>query len=121
MKENTGPVATIGQNNLNALSNILYFYERWLWNTLAPSIKRSKQITEVQLLLVKVSLLGSSKIAPLTFDEAEYINSAIKVFEQHVRKKIPQSKDRDEVLTSCEGLRSYIVTTFTPVKKKTPG
>ncbi|HJT57743.1 MAG TPA: hypothetical protein VJ761_14680 [Ktedonobacteraceae bacterium] len=116
MEEHNQPVATLSQNDLNALASILYFYERWLLHSMAPSAKRSKLIAEVQLLLVKVSFLGTARIAMLTFDEVEHITAAIRTFSAHVKKKIPPSKNREDVLASCEGLRSYIVATFAPDK-----
>ena len=116
MDENNGPVAVLTPNDLHALSSILYFYERWLWSNLSPSAKRTKQVTEVQMLLVKVSLLGNAKITVLTLDEVEHITSAIRIFSTQLREKMPQSKNRDDVLESCEQLLSYIVTTFTPDK-----
>ena len=116
MEEDTGPVAAISQNDLIALTSILSFYKRWLQRTMAPSIKKNGMITEVQLLIVKVSLLASSKIAIVTFHDVEYLTSAISTFSQQVREKIPLSKGREEILESCEGLRSYIVATFKPDK-----
>ncbi len=106
------PVAVISPNDVQAVSDILTFYERYLLATLAPSAKRSRQVSDVRLLLVKVSRPGTSKIAVLTYTEIEYINSAIRVFIAQVRAKIPKSKNRDAVIESCEQLRAYIVTTF---------
>lgn len=118
MEENHQPVAVLGQHDLSALASILYFYERWLQHTLAPSKKRSRQITEVHLLVVKVSLLGITNAATLTVEDVEHITSAISVFSAHVRNRIPASKDRDGVLESCEGLRNYFATTFAPSQKQ---
>lgn len=117
MEENNQSVAVLGQNDLSALASVLYFYERWLQNTLAPSKKRSRHITEVHLLLVKVSRLGTTEVVTLTVDDVEHITSAIRVFSAQVRDKIPASKDRDGVLESCEGLRNYIATTFATPQK----
>lgn len=117
-EENHQPVAVLGQNDLSALVSVLSFYERWLQHTLALSAKRSRQITEVHVLLVKMSLLGTMKGVMLTVDDVEHITSALRVFSAHVRDKIPASKDRDGVLESCEGLRNYIATTFAPPRKQ---
>src|SRR6266496_2122616 len=79
----------------------------------APSAKRSKQVSQVQFLLVKVSLPGSSRVAVLTYDEVACIDYALSVFTQQVREKIPQSISREGVLESCEGLREYLVKSLT--------
>ncbi len=113
MEENNGPVAAINPSDINALAHILSFYERWILNTLAPSAKRSKQVSQVQFLLVKVSLPGSSRVAVLTYDEVACIDYALSVFTQQVREKIPQSISREGVLESCEGLREYLVKSLT--------
>lgn len=117
MEEHNPPVAVLGQQDLSALASILYFYERWLQNTLAPSKKRSRQIMEVHVLLVKVSLLGTTKGVTLTVEDVAHLTSALRVFSAHVRDKIPASKDRDGVLESCEALRNYFATTFSPPQK----
>jgi hypothetical protein len=79
-KETEKELVGITQNHLNAITCILYFYDRHLWNFMAPSPKRTRQILEVQLLLVKIQLLATSKIGTLTPAEVGYIESAIKVF-----------------------------------------
>jgi hypothetical protein len=119
MEENNQPVAALNQNDLNVLASILTFYGQWLQYHLAPSAKRSKQLAEIQLLSVKISLLGTTKIVTLMFDEVEYITSAIRTFSVHIREKIPPSKNRDAVLESCEGLRNYIAATFAVPGKQT--
>lgn len=63
MEESNEPVAGMTRNYLQAISCILYFYERHLWHFAVPSVKRTKQIIEVQLLLVK--LLPETGIAAL--------------------------------------------------------
>jgi hypothetical protein len=113
VEENSGPVAAINPSDINALAHILSFYERWIVNTLAPSSTRNKQVSQIQFLLVKVSLLGSSKVAVLTYDEVACIDDALSVFTQQVREKIPQSKSREGVLESCEELREYLVKSLT--------
>lgn len=115
MEEDT-PTAGIGLNDMQAVSDILTFYRRYLLATLVPSAKRSRQISTVQGLLVKVLVSGTSKVAVLTYAEVACINSAIAVFIAQVRAKIPASTQRDAVIESCEQLRAYIATTFTPKK-----
>lgn len=44
------------------------------------------------MLLVKVSLLGTTQAVTLTVDDVEHLTSAIRVFSTHVRDKIPPSK-----------------------------
>jgi len=55
-------VAGITQMHMNAVTSILYFYEQYLWRFTAPSKRRAQQILEVQLLLIKIQLVSSSKI-----------------------------------------------------------
>jgi hypothetical protein len=110
-------VAGITQNHLNAITCILYFYDRHLWNFVAPSPKRTRQILEVQLLLVKLQLLATSKVGTLTPAEIGYIESAIKVFTTQAKEKTPQSESRDDVLASCEDLREHLVNNLIHIKK----
>ena len=115
MEEDT-PTAGIGLNDMQAVSDILTFYRRYLLATLAPSAKRGMQISTVQGLLVKVLVSGTSKVAVLTSEEVACIDSAISVFISQVQAKIPASTNRDATIESCEQLRAYIATTFAPKK-----
>ena len=114
MEEQEKLVAQVAPHDLYALSVILQFYERYLRDTAAPSARRSRQIVEVQLLIVKCFQLPLSQAMVLTCHEVEQINAAIRIFSAQVSMKIPQSKDRDGVLESCEKLREYIVSVFAP-------
>jgi hypothetical protein len=105
-------LAQLSPNDLSALSTILQFYERFLWNMTAPSAKRSKQIVEVQLLIVKLFQLPKRNAMVLTLSEVGYINSALQIFLSQVKQKIPPSRNRDEVLESCEWLREYMGAVF---------
>src|SRR5690349_2935923 len=89
-------------NDLSVLSTMLQFYERYLWNTLAPSVKRTRQMTEIQLVIVKVYQLPQSPAMLLTVREMAYINAAITLFINQVKQRIEPPKNRDEVLASCE-------------------
>jgi hypothetical protein len=119
MEEREEVVAAMNPNDLNALASILFFYERYLWSFTAPSAARTRQITEIQFLLVKVQLLASTKAATLTFDEIDYIEAALRTFTSQMQQKMPQSKNRDDVLESCEGLREHLVNAFAPSRNRT--
>jgi hypothetical protein len=69
MEEDGELVAGVIQNHLNAISSLLSFYERHLWNFVTPSAKRTRQIVEIQLLIVKVQPLSSSKMGAFTSSE----------------------------------------------------
>jgi hypothetical protein len=112
VEEQEKPLAQVSPHDLYALSVILQFYERYLRETAAPSARRSRQIVEIQLLIVKSFQLPLSQAMVLTCNEVEQINAAIRIFSAQVSMKIPQSKDRDGVLESCEKLRDYIVSVF---------
>lgn len=112
MEDGKEPVAGLTLQHLIAISSILYFYERHLWNFTAPSVKRTKQLVEVQMLLVKMPLLAMSKTGVFTPSEIGYIESAINLFMAQAKGKIPQSENRDEVIESCEELREYLVSKF---------
>ena len=118
MEESKELVAGITQNHLNAISCLLYFYDRYLWNFMAPSPKRTRQILEVQLLLVKLQLLETAKIGTLTRSEVGYIESAINVFTTQAREKIVQTPSRDAVIENCEELRDYLLKTLIPPGQK---
>jgi hypothetical protein len=115
VKEET-PVALIGLNDAEAVSNILTFYECYLLATCASSAKRKRQLADVQGLLAKVLLPDTAKAAVLTHEEVACMNSAMNVFIAQVRAKIPASINRDAVIESCEQLRAYIATTFASKK-----
>lgn len=109
MEESNKPVPGMTRSHLQAISCILYFYERHLWNFTAPSVKRTKQIVEVQLLLVKIQLLPETGIAALNRSDVGYIEAAINTFTDQAREKIPQTPQRDAVLEACEKLRASLV------------
>ena len=113
MEEREYKVGLLNPNDLSSLSTILHFYERYLLSTASSSAKRRRQITEVQVLLMKVHLLAPSKATVLTIEEVDHINAALTIFHSHVKSGIPQSKSRDEILERCEMLREYIVRVFT--------
>jgi hypothetical protein len=69
---------------------------------------------EIQLLLVKMPLLATSKIGVFTPAEVGYIDEAIRVFITRAKEKIPPSESRDEVIVSREELRGYLVKTLLP-------
>jgi hypothetical protein len=112
-------IAEISPNELNVLATILSFYEHYLLRRAAPSAKRSRQITEIQFLQVKLQLLASAKAAVFTFEVLDCIDAAMNIFSSQVRQKIPPSKNRDEILESCEGLRAYLAKTFASLRNKT--
>jgi hypothetical protein len=114
VEEREAQIVQLSLNELYALSAILQFYERYLWNTAAPSAKRSRQWVEVYALIVKLFLLPSEKAIKLTVDEVGYLKAALNIFTSHVENKIPPSESRDGVLESCHQLQEYIVTIFTP-------
>jgi hypothetical protein len=114
MEESKAPVTEITPNQLAAISYLLYFYEQHLWHFAAPSVKRTRQITEIQFLLVKMQLLASTKIGTFTPDEFAYIDTAIRVFTTQAREKIPPSESRDQILADCEELCQYLLKTLTP-------
>jgi hypothetical protein len=92
-------------NELSALSAILQFYERYLWNRMSPSAKRSRLSLEVSLLIVKLSLLPEGFIATLQAEDIDYINDALSVFTSQVTMKQPPSEGQTSVLQSCYQLQ----------------
>jgi hypothetical protein len=97
-------LALLSANELSALAAIMQFYEQHLWNSMAPSVKRSRQAVEVSLLIVKLFLLPSGKEALLTGKDLEHIKAALAVFTSQVENMLPPSESRDGVLTSCHQL-----------------
>jgi len=92
-------------NELSALSAMLQFYERHLWNRMLPSAKRSRLSLEVLLLIVKLSLLPEGFIATLQAEDIDYINDALSVFTSQVTMKLPPSEGQTSVLQSCHLLQ----------------
>lgn len=118
MEEGKELVAGMTLQHFTAISSILHFYQRHLWNFTAPSVKRTRQLVEIQLLLVKMPLLVTSKIGVFTPSEISYMESAISVFVAQAKAKIPQSENRDKVIKSCEELRGYLVNNLIPPEQK---
>lgn len=114
MEENQELVAGLTLNHLTAISSLLYFYERHIWNFGAPSPRRTRQLVEIQMLLVKMPLLATSKIGIFTPAEVGYMEAAIETFVKQARERIPQSESRDAVIESCEALREYLTKTLIP-------
>lgn len=59
---------------------------------------------EIQLHLVKMLLLATSKVGVFTPSEIGYIDEAIRVFVARAKEKIPPSESRDAVIEDCEEL-----------------
>lgn len=114
MEEGQEQVAGLTLQQLMVLSNILYFYERHIWHFATPTPKRARQLLDIQLLLVKMPLLASSKIGIFTPAEVGYMEAAIETFVKQAREKIPQSENRDAVIEGCEELREYLVKALLP-------
>ena len=57
MEEDGELVAGVIQNHLNAISSLLSFYERHLWNFVTPSAKRTRQIVEIQLVKAQAVMM----------------------------------------------------------------
>jgi hypothetical protein len=110
--EEEKPIGVISPGDITALIHILYFYQRWMLATLAPSAKRSRNVSEIEFLTVKLSLLATSKTVILTYDEVEHIKYAIGNFISQIKARMPQSKNRDAVIESSEQLRDFIIATF---------
>jgi hypothetical protein len=108
MEESKTLLAGITPNQLAAISWLLYFYEQHLWRFAAPSVKRTRQITEIRFLLVKMQLLAPTKIGIFTPAEVCSIEAALRVFTAQAREKIPPSESREKVLADCEELCQYL-------------
>jgi hypothetical protein len=102
---NDQAMGALSFNELSALSVILQFYERHLWNRMLPSAKRSRLSLEVSLLIVKLSLLPEGFIATLQGEDIDYINDALSVFTSQVTMKLPPSEGQTSVLMSCRQLQ----------------
>lgn len=114
MGEDKELVAGITPQHLTVITWLLYFYEQYLWRFTVPSVKRTRMITEIQLLLIKTQLLSSAKIGAFTPSEIGYIEMAIKSFTTQAQEKIPQSETRDAIIEGCEELREYLVKNLIP-------
>lgn len=69
---------------------------------------------EIQLHLVKMLLLATSKVGVFTPSEIGYIDEAIRVFVARAKEKIPPSENRDAVVASCEDLHEYLIKILSP-------
>ncbi|GHO98387.1 hypothetical protein KSF_084350 [Reticulibacter mediterranei] len=103
-------VATLSLNEIMAVSAILQFYEKHMWNTTMPSAKRSQRQVEVAGLIVKLALLPSGQAASLTRGDLGYINTALRIFITQVTEKIPPSDSRGNLLISCEQVQTLFST-----------
>jgi hypothetical protein len=105
-------IGLVSLNELNALSFILQYYERHLWNRALPSWERSRQSVEIYALIVKLSLIQVGQAATLTEGEITCIMTALDVFTSEVIHRILPSESRDDILVSCKQLREYLTTIF---------
>lgn len=109
MEERKELVTGITCHQMIALSSIFQFYQHHLWNFTPPSVKRTRQVMEVHMLLIKLSLLTTSEVGMFTSSEVDSIKSAINVFVAQAKAKMPQSENRDAVIRSCEELCEHFV------------
>lgn len=109
MAEDKELVAGLTEQHVAIISCILYFYEQHLWRFAVPSVKRTRQISEAQFLMVKLQLLSIEKIGMLTDSEVQCINAAIVIFTRQAKERVVQSESRDKVIEGCEELREYIM------------
>jgi len=100
----------ISPNDLAALRVILQLYECHICNTATPSAKRSRQIVEIDFLVVKLSFFEGATV--LTADDVEHIKMALGTFIGQARLKVPGSKGRDETVENCERLLTFFSKTY---------
>ncbi len=102
------PMGGLSANELSALAAILQLYERHLWNSMAPSVKRSRQQVEITAIMVKLCLLPVGKASVLIDGEIAYLEAALMVFLCQVEEKMPLSDNRAGILASCHQLREGV-------------
>ena len=119
MDEKHTPIAPISQNEVSALAAILQFYERHLWNSTAPSAKRSQRSIELTAVIVKLALLPHGNTNTLTKDDIYYVQVSLRTFIAEVKRKIPQSESRIDLLTSCQQLQILFAGLSAPHTEKT--
>jgi hypothetical protein len=105
MEANHPPVATLSSNEVSALAEILHFYERYLWNSTMPSAKRSQRSIELTAVIVKLSLLPHGDTATLTREDIDDVQTSLRTFIAEVKRKIPPSENRTDLVTSCQQLQ----------------
>src|SRR6266699_4126604 len=95
----------ISRNDIQALGAALQFYWHFLLYNNAPSAKRSREMIEVQLLVVKIYLLPSVDLVDLAIEELGHMQAALNVLISQAKQRVPETRGRDETIASCERLR----------------
>ncbi|SRR6266568_4538440 len=98
----------ISQNYAQVLGAVLQFYWHFMLYSNAPSAKRSREVIEVQLLIVKINLLPCVNLRDLTIEELGHMKAALNTLISQAKQRVPETRGRDETIASCERIRDDI-------------
>ena len=108
----------IAPNDLAVIGHVLLPYARFVRFVIPPSRERGITLTMVENLrrrIANVSKEGKEgEQFPLTVADLSIIDAALRNFVANLRYMFPPSRERDETIVACEGLRGYLAASFSP-------
>jgi hypothetical protein len=108
------PHVTLSCNDLRAMVTIVTAYLTYLRHGLPPSPKRERSIRLLQGLEQRLTPLVAApqgqeeSVIPLTTQEIQVLGEAMDGFVQVVRRLVPPSNQRNDLLQEIEGFRDYV-------------
>jgi hypothetical protein len=112
------PQVSLHPNDISVLQQVVRGYLAFLRNGVAPSKKRAVQIQAVQRLQQRLTTLAyahaDNTCVPLTADDIQALDAALRGFITLVRRMVPASQERDETLQDVENLRQHVAKMIAP-------
>lgn len=106
------PHVFLHPNDISVLAQVIQGYLAFLRNGVAPSKKRDVQIQTLQRLQQRLTTMvnahAENTCVPLTADDIQALNAALRGFITLVHRMAPASKERDETLLDVENLRQQL-------------
>lgn len=114
------PHVTLHPNDIIVFEQVITGYLAFLRRGIPPSKKRDTQVRMLQQLHQRFIALTHAEHAqrelsciPLTADEIQALDDALRGFVMLVRQMVPASRERDETLRDIENLRQQLAEMIT--------
>ncbi|HLJ36266.1 MAG TPA: hypothetical protein VKU38_21590 [Ktedonobacteraceae bacterium] len=112
------PQITLHPNEIIVLESVVKGYLAFLRHGMPPSKKRDGQIRTLQRVQQHLIPLAHAqreqRYFPLTADEIQALDDALRSFVLLVRRMVPASRERDETLRDVENLRQQLAGIISP-------
>jgi hypothetical protein len=125
-EENAIPVVPISTGHLRVIGSVLFAYAQMISQSSKPLEERKSILLTIKSLRQRISALkvpeGGEQPFLLYEDELTVVTDGLAAFTENVARFFPESPQRNEVIASCEELRSYLSILFhpseTPIKEE---